>query len=289
MNASPTIRGMLWMAATGILFTLLNSIMKMLSHELDPWLVGFLRYVLGALVMLAPALRFGLRELWPKAPKLQLLRGAFHATGMLLWFAALPTVAISEITAIGFSGPIFICLGAVLFLHERMTGARWAAVLVGFGGVLLVLNPFGAGGFSSISIGMLMMLASGPVFAASFLVAKVLTRHERSDVMVLWQHMVVSLILLPFALFLWAMPSPGQWALLLLCGLLGAGGHYCMTRSFRVADISAVQSVKFLELLWAAILGFFMFGTLPGFWTIVGGAVILASTLWLARRESRVA
>jgi drug/metabolite transporter (DMT)-like permease len=279
---------MLWMAATGILFTLLNSIMKMLSHELDPWLVGFLRYVLGAAVMLAPALRFGLRELWPKAPKLQLLRGAFHAAGMLLWFAALPTVAISEITAIGFSGPIFICLGAVLFLHERMTGARWAAVLVGFGGVLLVLNPFGAGGFSGISLGMLMMLASGPVFAASFLVAKVLTRHERSDVMVLWQHMVVSLILLPFAVFLWAMPSPGQWALLLLCGLLGAGGHYCMTRSFRVADISAVQSVKFLELLWAAILGFFMFGTLPGFWTIAGGAVILASTLWLARRESRV-
>jgi len=288
-GVAPTIRGMLWMAATGILFTLLNSIMKKLSHELDPWLVGFLRYVLGAMVMLAPALRFGLRELWPKAPKLQLLRGGFHAAGMLLWFAALPTVAISEITAIGFSGPIFICLGAVLFLHERMTGARWAAVLVGFGGVLLVLNPFGAGGFSGISIGMLMMLASGPVFAASFLVAKVLTRHERSDVMVLWQHMVVSLILLPFAVFLWAMPSPGQWALLLLCGFLGASGHYCMTRSFRVADISAVQSVKFLELLWAALLGFFMFGTLPGVWTIAGGAVILASTLWLARRESRVA
>src|SRR6185436_4320178 len=218
---------MLWMAATGILFTLLNSIMKKLSHELDPWLVGFLRYVLGATVMLAPALRFGLRELWPKAPKLQLLRGGFHATGMLLWFAALPTVAISEITAIGFSGPIFICLGAVLFLHERMTCARWAAVLVGFSGVLLVLNPFGAGGFSGISIGMLMMLASGPVFAASFLVAKVLTRHDRSDVMVLWQHLVVSMLLLPFALFLWAMPSPGQWALLMLCGFLGAGGHYC--------------------------------------------------------------
>jgi len=84
---------MLWMAATGVLFTLLNSTMKKLSHELDPWLVGFLRYTLGAMVMLAPALRFGLRELWPKTPKLQLLRGSFHAGGMLLWFAALPTVA----------------------------------------------------------------------------------------------------------------------------------------------------------------------------------------------------
>jgi drug/metabolite transporter (DMT)-like permease len=158
---------------------------------------------------------------------------------------------------------------------------------VGFGGVLLVLNPFGAGGFSGISAGMLMMLASGPVFAASFLVAKVLTRHDRSDVMVLWQHLVVSMLLLPFGALLWAMPSPAQWALLLACGFLGAGGHYCMTRAFRVADISAVQSVKFLELLWAALLGFLMFGTTPAGWTIAGGVLILASTLWLAQRESR--
>ncbi|MSQ49188.1 MAG: EamA/RhaT family transporter, partial [Betaproteobacteria bacterium] len=102
---SPTVRGMLWMVATGILFTLLNSTMKKLAHELDPWLVGFLRYLLGAMVMLAPALRFGLRELWPKVPKLQLVRGLFHAGGMLLWFAALPMISIAELTAIGFSGP----------------------------------------------------------------------------------------------------------------------------------------------------------------------------------------
>jgi drug/metabolite transporter (DMT)-like permease len=165
---------------------------------------------------------------------------------------------------------------------------RWAAVLLGFGGVLLVLNPFGAGGFSGVSKGMLMMLASGPVFAASFLVAKVLTRHDRSEVMVLWQHLVVSTLLLPFAAALWAMPSPAQWSLLLACGFLGAGGHYCMTRAFRVADISAVQSVKFLELLWAALLGYLMFGTTPAGWTLAGGVLILASTLWLARSESRV-
>ena len=280
---------MLWMVATGILFTLLNATMKKLSQGLDPWLVGFLRYVLGTLVILAPALRFGVRELWPKAPKLQLLRGMFHAGGMLLWFAALPSVTIAELTAIGFSGPIFICLGAVLVLNERMTGARWAAVLVGFTGVLLVVHPFDAGGYSGVSSGMLMMLASGPVFAGSFLIAKVLTRHERSDIMVLWQHLLVSLLLLPFALANWMTPSAGEWALLLACGCFGAGGHYCMTRSFRVADISAVQSVKFLELLWAAILGLVMFGATPGGWTLAGGAVILASTLWLARRESRVA
>lgn len=284
-HPAPVVRGMLWMAATGLLFIILNTTMKKLAHELDPWLVGFLRYALGALVMLGPVLRTG--EGWPKAPKLQFLRGLFHAGGMMLWFAALPLVTLAELTAIGFSGPIFICLGAVLFLHERMSGARWAAVILGFAGVVIVLRPWQAGGFAGISTGMLMMLASAPIFAGSFLVAKALTRRDRSDVVVLWQHLWVSALLAGFALAYWSAPSAGQWALLLLCGLLGAGGHYCMIRAFRVADISAVQSVKFLELVWAAILGWMVFGTAPAGATVAGGVVILAATLLLARHESR--
>lgn len=287
MIPSAAVRGMLWMAATGLLFTVLNTIMKKLSHDLDPWLVGFLRYLMGALVMLPPVLQLGVHGLWPRAPKLQLLRGLFHAGGMLLWFAALPLVTLADLTAIGFSGPIFVCLGAVLFLRERMTGARWAAVLIGFLGVIIVLAPWQSGGLGAISPGMLLMLASAPVFAGSFLVAKVLTRHDRSAVIVLWQHLWVSLLLVPFMIAGWVAPSPGQWLALLVCGVVGAGGHYCMMRAFRVADLSAVQSVKFLELVWAAMLGYLVFATVPAGWTVIGGAVILASTLWLARHEAR--
>jgi drug/metabolite transporter (DMT)-like permease len=134
---------------------------------------------------------------------------------------------------------------------------------------------------------MLLMLASAPVFAGSFLVAKALTRRDRSDVVVLWQHLWVSVLLAGFALAYWTQPTPAQWGLLVACGFLGAGGHYCMVRAFRVADISAVQSVKFLELVWAAILGWIVFGTAPAGATVAGGLVILASTLLLARHESR--
>jgi len=288
-NPAPVVRGMLWMAATGFIFVVMNTIMKWLSQDLDPWLVGFLRYLLGAFVMLGPALRSGTRALWPKAPALQFLRGCFHAGGMILWFAALPMVTLAELTAIGFSGPLFICLGAVLFLKERMTGVRWAAVLIGFAGVVLVVKPWESAGFAGISTGMLLMLASAPVFAGSFLTAKVLMRHDRSEVVVLWQHLWVSVLLVGFALAYWANPSPAQWGLLILCGFLGAGGHYCMVRAFRVVDISAVQPVKFLELVWAAILGILVFGTAPAGATVIGGVVILASTLLLARHESRVA
>ena len=288
-RSAPVVRGMLWMAATGLIFVVMNTIMKWLSQDLDPWLVGFLRYLLGAFVMLGPALRLGTRALWPKAPALQFLRGCFHAGGMILWFAALPMVTLAELTAIGFSGPLFICLGAVLFLKERMTGARWAAVLISFAGVVLVVKPWEGTGFAGISTGMLLMLASAPVFAGSFLTAKVLMRYDRSEVVVLWQHLWVSVLLVGFALAYRANPAPVQWALLVLCGFLGAGGHYCMVRAFRVVDISAVQPVKFLELVWAAFLGVLVFGTVPAGATVIGGVVILASTLLLARHESRMA
>ena len=284
---SPVARGMLWMVASGLLFILLNTVMKRLAHELDPWVVGFLRYLLGALVMLGMALPGGLAALWPKAPRLHFARGLFHAGGMMLWFAALPMVTLAELTAIGFSGPIFICLGAVMFLHEHMSGARWAAVLVGFAGVLLVLKPWEDGGFAGVSPGLLLMLASSPVFAGSYLVAKALTRYDRPDVVVLWQHLWVSILLAGVAAAYWTPPAPWQWALLVLCGFLGAGGHYCMVRAFRVADISAVQSVKFLELVWAAVLGWVVFGSAPAGATVAGGVVILAATLLLARHESR--
>jgi len=287
MHASPTVRGMWWMAATGLLFIVLNTMMKALSHEMAPWLVGFLRYLLGGIVMLVPAARAGPRGLVSKSPGLQFVRGLFHVGGLMLWFAALPFVTLAELTAIGFSTPLFICLGAVLFLRERMNGARWFAVLAGFGGVLLVVEPWR--GSSGISQGTLLMLASAPVFAGSFLVAKVLTQHDRSEVVVFWQHLWVSVLLAGFVLPSWSTPTALQWALLVACGFLGAGGHYCMTRAFRVADISAVQSVRFLELVWATLLGLAVFGTLPETATVIGGAVILASTLLLARHESRLA
>ena len=286
-GASPTVRGMLWMVATGVFFTVLNTLLKKLSHELDPWLVGWLRYSLGALVMLPPALRLGLGQLWSKNQRLQFVRGAFHAVGLVVWFAALPLISMAELTAIAFSGPLFVCLGAVLFLGERMSGARWLAVLLGFGGVILVVKPWDAESFSLAHRGALLMLAATPLFAGSFLVAKLLTRYDRSDVVVFWQHLWVSVLLLPFAVAGWSMPDATQWLLLILCGFLGSAGHYCSVRAFQVADISAVQSVKFLDLVWASLLGLAVFGTVPEAWTMFGGIVILVSTLWLARRESR--
>lgn len=280
----PTLKGMLWTAAAGFIFCQLNALMRVLTIQLDPFQTQFLRYLLGCLVMLPLVLRSGLAAYRPKKIGGQFVRGLVHTSGLWLWFAALPHVPMADMTALGFTGPIFIMVGAYLFLREPMHWDRWLAALIGLTGVLIVVAPklSGTGGHFH-----LVMLASSPVFAASFLLTKALTRTESAGVIVAWQGITVAIFSLPLAVLHWQPVSLPQWAGFVVCGILGSGGHYCLTRSFHAADISASQSVRFLDLIWAAAMGWLLFADIPTATSIIGGMVIAVSTVWIARREAR--
>ncbi|MEP7058099.1 MAG: DMT family transporter [Caldimonas sp.] len=278
------VRGLIWAATSGLVFAHLNALMRLLTLQLDPFQSQFLRYLFGLLVVLPLVLRGGVRSYWPKHLGGQFTRGAVHTLGLCLWFAALPKIPLADMTAIGFTGPIFIMVGAYIFFHEPMRWERWLASGIGLGGVLIVLAPKMAG---SGGVYNLVMLASAPVFAASFLLTKGLTRHESTGVIVVWQAVSVTLFSLPLALTHWQSPTLSQWFGFAVCGLLGSTGHYCLTRSFRTADISSTQSVKFLDLVWATAIGWLLFAEVPSRSTLIGGAVICAATIWIARRESR--
>ena len=280
----PNVRALLWSMTAGLLFVILNSLMRSLALALDPFQTQFLRYLMGFAVMLPLMLRAGLAAYRPKNVLGQFTRGGVHTIGLVLWFIALPHITIADVTAIGFTGPIFIMLGAVLVFKEPMRWERWLAAGIGLAGVLIVVAPklTGSGGAYN-----LVMLASSPMFAASFLITKALTRYERPEVIVAWQSISVTLLSLPLALWHWQAPGLLQWLLFLLCGLLGSTAHYCLTRSYASADISATQSVKFLELVWATLIGWLWFADQPSRSTIIGGLVISLSTLWIARREAR--
>jgi drug/metabolite transporter (DMT)-like permease len=275
---------MLWTIAAGMLFSVLNGTMRLMALQLDSYQTQFLRYGFGLLVVLPFVLRTGLASYWPNDLRGQLLRGAVHTAGMFLWFSALPEIPLADTTAIGFTTPIFIMLGASLMLGEKMVAARWVAAGIAFAGVMIVVGPklAGSGGYYN-----LMMLASAPMFAGSFLLAKKLTRRDTAGVIVLWQSLTVTLFTMPAALASWTAPTMLQWALFLVGGVLGSLGHYCLNRGFRVSDISATQPVKFLDLIWASAMGFALFGNVPTQTTLVGGAVIFVSTVWIARSEAR--
>jgi drug/metabolite transporter (DMT)-like permease len=275
---------MLWMVCGGLCFSMLNTMARMLSQQLDVYQTQFLRYLMGLIVMLPLVWRHGLQAYRPVNIGGQFWRGGVHTLGLILWFTALPNIPLADMTAIGFTGPIFIMLGAAWFLGEPMRGDRWVAALIGFVGVLVVVLPklTGQGGWYN-----LVMLASSPVFAASFLITKALTRYEKPGVIVLWQALTVTVLSLPMALPHWQSPGLWQWLGFVVTGVLGSLGHYCLTRAFHTADISATQSLRFLDLVWASLLGWLVFGDLPSPSTWAGALVILLSTVWIARRESR--
>ena len=280
----PTVKGLLWTVGAGLCFVFLNTLARHLTTQLSPFLSQFLRYLFGFLVMLPLVWHGGLKAYMPKQIGGQFIRGAVHTVGLALWFTALPQIPLADMTAIGFTTPIFIMLGAWLFFRESMRWERWLAAAIGFCGVLVVVGPnlSGSGGHYN-----LVMLASAPVFAASFLITKALTRYESASVIVVWQALTVTVLTLPLALPHWQMPTLFQWAGFAVCGVLGSAGHYCLTRSYGVADISATQSLKFLELVWASLLGWLVFSDQPSQSTLIGGLLISASTIWTAHRESR--
>jgi len=275
---------MLWMVLGGVCFSLLNTLARALSQQLDVYQTQFLRYLMGLLVMLPLVWRHGLHAYRPVNMVGQFWRGGVHTLGLILWFTALPQISLADMTAIGFTGPIFIMIGAAWFLGEPMRRDRWIAALIGFAGVLVVVLPkmTGQGGWYN-----LVMLASSPVFAASFLITKALTRYEKPGVIVLWQSLTVTLLSLPMALPHWQSPSSAQWVGFVVTGVLGTLGHYCLTRAFHIADISATQSLRFLDLVWASLLGWLVFSDVPSASTWAGALVILLATVWIARRESR--
>ena len=283
MKLSPAVRGMLWAASAGVLFSLLNTVVRSITLNLDVYESLFLRYAFGMLVMLPWVLRDPTSYV-PKDIKGQFWRGAVHTLGLMFWFTALPHTSLADMTALGFTGPIFIMLGAAWFLGEKMRADRWIAALIGFAGVLVVVGPqlSGTGGFYT-----LVMLASSPMFAASFLITKALTRHESASVIVFWQSLMVSLLGLPMAIYGWQHPTLWQWVGFLAAGVLGSLGHYCLTRGFNATDISVTQSLRFLDLVWASLLGWLVFADVPRSTTLLGALVIMASTVWIARRESR--
>ena len=278
------VKGLLWSVAAGLCFVLLNTTTRYLTTQLPPMQSQFLRYLCGVLVLLPLVLRGGLAAWMPRDIKGQFVRGLVHTTALAIWFTAIPHISLSDTTAMGFTTPIFIMIGAWLFLREPMRWERWLAAGIGFAGVLIVVGPnlSVTGGWWN-----LVMLSTAPMFAASFLISKALTRYESAGVIVLWQSITVTLLSLPLALVVWQPVSATQWAGYVLCGLLGSGAHYLLMRSYAVADISATQSVKFLDLLWAAALGWLVFGDVPTSHSLIGGVIIAGSTLWIARRESR--
>lgn len=277
------LRGILWVALSGAVFALLNVFTLIPSQHLNPFVMAFLRYLFGALFLLPVVVRLGVYgSLHTRRLPLHVFRGALHTSGMMLWFIALPLTTLAEITALGFTGPIFVTIGAALFLGEKVRLRRWLAVLVGFLGAMIIIRP----GFSALHLGVICVLASTPIFSASNLMSKALARTDSANTIVIWQNVVIVVCAAPFALWFWQAPAWSDLLWFLAAGLCGTLGHIAQQRGYQLADITLLQPIGFLSLIWNTLLGLLLFSQKPDSWTFVGAAVIFASALYISHREA---
>ncbi|UWR01672.1 DMT family transporter [Ruegeria conchae] len=274
--------GMFWMLSAGLSFVGMNALVKVLGTSMDPIQAAFLRYVFG-LVFLIPAWRALIgTPLSTRNLTLFGLRGVVHAIAVMLWFYAMTRIPLAEVTAMNYMTPIYVTLGAALFLGERLAVRRIAAIGVAIVGVVIVLRP----GFREVSPGHLAMLGTALALGGSYLLAKVMVHDIRPSAVVAHLSIWVTIALIPFAIAVWQPPSMRDLGILLVVASFATAGHYFMTLALQAAPVAVTQPVTFLQLIWATLLGTLVFHESVDIWVVVGGSLILAAVSFITWREA---
>ena len=284
MNTSTDspVRGILYMLLTGALFVAVIAIVKSLGDALPAAESAFLRYFLG-LVFLIPMIRPIMRARFSKQDFLLFgLRGVTHSLGVAFWFFAMTQIPIAEVTSMGYLAPIFVTIGAALFLGERLAFRRILAVGAALLGAMVILRP----GFREVSGGHLAMLANALLFGTSYLVAKHMTGRFSPLVIVGMLSITVTIGLAPMAAVVWVTPTLPQLGWIFLVACFATAGHYTMTLAFQAAPITVTQPVTFLQLVWSVLLGVVFFSEPLDSWVVLGGVIILASVTFITWREA---
>lgn len=279
---SNPLMGVVWMVVTGFCFVAVTATVKHLGDAVPASQAAFLRYLLG-LVFLIPMLGtlVRLRPGW-RETALYSARGLVHALGVILWFFAMTRIPIAEVTAMNYLSPVYVAIGAALFLGERMAARRIAAIAVALLGALIILRP----GFREVSSGHLAMLGTAVLFAVSYLIAKRMSANSSASMVVAMLSIWVTIGLAPFAAAVWVTPTLEQLAWLFLVAIFATGGHFTMTLAFKAAPLTVTQPITYLQLIWATALGAVMFGEAVDIWVLVGGGVIMAAITFMTWREA---
>jgi len=275
------------MSITFLCFALLDCGAKWLVHTLPVLQVVWLRFLFHAVfstALTAPKFRSGI--LTTRRPKLQFLRAMFMPvmTGLNFW--ALQYLQLAETGAIQFSVPIIIALIAAPMLGERMDRARWAAIAVGFVGVLIIVRP-GTQGFHPA---LLLSIINAVLYALFNLMTRQLAAHDAPETTQFYSSVGATLAITPFALAFWQAP-PGalQWTILVLIGVSGGLGHYLLALAHRYAPASVLAPFLYQQIIWMVLLGYLVFGDVPDTAVVIGAAIVISSGGYLLYRERRAA
>lgn len=280
-------RGAACMFGATLLFAVMGSIAKSLMDHFSFLEVMFFRSSLSLPIVLALALRNRV-TLRTRRFKGHFLRACTGVLGMSCGFYTLAVLPLAEQTAIGYTGPLFVTILSIFFLKEVVGFHRWAAVIGGFVGVLVIAFGKGGGGEAAAALpllGVAVGLGGGLCSAVTTLLVRDLSGTESSSSIVLWQAILMSAILACMVPFVWTTPSFGQFLLMLLMGLIGGLAQVLLTEAYASAQVSAIGPYSYTGLIWAGGLGWMFWGEVPGLAMIIGSLLIVAAGLYILHRE----
>jgi drug/metabolite transporter (DMT)-like permease len=280
---SSNVRGIITMVAAVATFAVMDVTMKKLVESYPSMQVTFIRGAASLPFLLGATALFGRwSDLIPHRWPLHVLRG-FLGVGTLWCFVyALNVLSLADTYAIFMSAPLLITALSVPMLREHVGWRRWAAVLVGLVGVIIVLKPSGAG---LITIGGVAALASAVMYAVSAITVRILSRTDSSAATVYWTLLLLTLISGALATTHWVPLDSRHWPWIAGLGLSGAVGQYLFTRAFRLAAPSAIAPIEYTALMWGMMFDWLLWMTAPSSRMLFGAAIIVASGMYVLYRE----
>jgi len=280
----PNLRGACWMLLSCLGFSVMASFVKLAGREVSAFEITFFRCFFGLLALMPLIAWHGIGALRTRHLGMHAWRGILGAIGMGCAYFGLSRMPMASYNALSFSKPLFAVLLAVIVLHETVRWRRWAATGIGFVGVLVMMRP----GTAAFDPNGLFALGDALSIAILITVLKRLPAYERPIAMLFYFGIIASPLALIPALVDWRWPDPGTWGLLVAIGCSGALSQYCWIVAFRTAEASAVAPFDYSRLLFTGIVGLIFFAEVPDVWTIAGAALIVASTIYIARREAQI-
>jgi drug/metabolite transporter (DMT)-like permease len=284
-DLAPNTKGAILMTLSGLSYSVIAAQVKELSQGgMHGFEITFFRALIGFLGLIPFLAVAGSAGFKTQHLSKHVWRGVLGSISVFCAYIGIGKLALANYTALSFTKPLFAVILAFFILREQVRWRRWAATIIGFLGVLVMIRP-GADTFSPWAF-----LALGDAFSIAFLITivKRLPETETELVMMFYYGVIAILISLPFALLYWRWPTPFEWLLLTGVGLVGAFSQYLWILAFRAGEASAVAPFDYLRLLFAALIGIALFGEYPDFWTVGGAVVVVASTVYIAQREARL-
>ena len=275
----------IFLIITSVFFgTVMLSFLQIAQEDVNVYVAGFFRFFLGLVIILPYIIKKKDAVLKTTHLKQHFLRAILGLPAMLLYFSALVLLPIEKLTAISFVVPLIVTILAVFFLGEKIYIYRTLALILGFSGMLVIIRP----GFVDISIGVYMVLFSALLWSINIIITKKISKDDSAITILAYQSIFMSLLSFFIVLFFWEMPSIKTFIYLILAAMCGTVLHLTLNHAFKLVDVSMTQPYSFLNLVFASIIGYFVFDEMPDLYTWIGALIIFTGVLIISYREMKL-